>query len=206
MRGNNGNGNGGKGPAGNAKPHLFTQIEEDGADTTSLIGLGLQADLQDEGVLRRVSRTGAQLLDIGLAVFVLAFVTPLHRYREENTLGLAMICLALGLLLTAAVSTARRASRLLNNSWVGIRSLFHLAGLGVSGMYLHDAYTYSLNGDAPRDPIPQTAFYPLVFFLITLALSFTSYRRLDPNLARGYAVQEDKDDPVFKNDEPKGDK
>lgn len=206
MRGNNGNGNGGKGPASNAKPHLFSQIDEDGTNTSSLIGLGQAQELENEGILRRVSRTGAQLLDIGLAVFVLAFVTPLHRYREENNLGLAMICLALGLLLTAAVSTARRASRVMNNSWVGVRSIFHGVALGVSGMYLHDAYSHSLNGSAPRDPIPQTAFYPMVFFLFTLALSFTSYRRVDPNVARGYAVQEDKDETLFKRDEPNGDK
>jgi hypothetical protein len=46
----------------------------------------------------------------------------------------------------------------------------------------------------------------MIFFLITLALSITSYRRLDLSLARGYVVQEDKDDGMLRRDEPKGDK
>ena len=201
MRGNPGRGNGGQGlPTGRGKPQLFAEIENGITDSSSLVGMDNNSDFENEGVMRRVSRTGVQLMDIMLSVFVLTTVTPVHNYREENNLGRGAIFLTAGLLLAGAGSMIYRSSRSMNSIWIGLRTLFHTIGIILSVLFIQDAYSFSTNPTGPRDPIPQYAFYPIIFFIFALLLSFISVRRIDSSVARGYAVQENEDDVVFRED------
>ena len=158
---------------GKGKP-LFRALETGTqGDNVSLLGMG-NGHPQSEGAVRRILRAVAQGTDIFMALIVMAYVIPVTDMSSQNIFGY-ILALMMFLLSTSTVASLVRRTRIVTNVWVGIRSLFYVMGLLLTGSFVYQTYQYSLNADGTRDPLPAATYLPFLVCFMALILSFVSF-------------------------------